>query len=1632
MQRSIENQLNESYRDALVAYYLSEVVPNHIPLVTLGLHTRLKTANDLYEFFLIDNQVSNDVQTSPVASAIASLQQYINGTLMGMEPGYTALRTDEPQFVEWKDRSSQYPIWAANQQLALYPEIYISPELRLKKSMYFAQLENDINQNKISIDTTQDAVKSYLASFEEVANLTIVNGYIDGSDFATGKYYFIGKSRAEDKYYWRMVDMNERAYLSGTEGPKDDNPTPGAWSDWKHAELGISANTIERTIRPVFFNNRLFVVWVDLIQVADEVALQLKTPAGDPPYPAPAPAPAEGEEQQQVVITPKVQLLLNISYKKYDDSWSAPQIYMDVTRSNILGANKTMLNEALNTIAVFDASHSPESLFIGMYAGESLTFGDKDGSYSLYEFLKTAFIDKNFNFTPAFPVKETVTESVNASALELEEVRIRKACWVFALYNKARFQFYWHTQVSLTIAKTTALNPDNQNWNYSGLQPKITDITTEANRPVIDQEKATVRLCTDVNERISTPSVAITLTFTAFFMNWTFNLVVDPTSPDMWLPLLLGSSVTNPYLPGTIELNLWPSAASDPTIIRLPNFLRDSGVNPLTLALGENSLEGKVIWRSAIQLFLVHDDPDWTISGDMHSVDWPALSSGMSELVINVAPPVTFQQYFSYPIDMSAPGTGQMHYRGSGQNVVFMDPSNPFYVDIPFDRSTLLPIGFNTHFLPDSKAFYVTHGVGVNTTSPPVWIANAIKSTMIELLFVGDLGNCPVAPMTTKRADPNLGVAEYIDFTGSSIRYSDGSNSEPRKPIRMNTLFARELIQKANIALEALLSWGTQQLLEPPIGDQSESPPMDFKGANGLYFWELFLHLPFMIAHRLTLEKQFKESDFWLGFIFDPARKAAAGASDSGAPDYWNVRPLVEISDPDYFMRAPIDPDGIAASDPVRYQKAIYSHYIKNMIERGDMAYRQLTPDSLNEAKLWYVRVLDLLGPRPDTRLVSRWAPQTLGALAESTRAGLREFEAKLIDQQQQVRASANANGGQSRVSFKQAPLRLSTFGRDPTLMDADTDYFIPPMNSELVKHWDTVESRLYNLRNNFTLDGKPLQLPLFAAPLDPRALLAAYANGAAGGGAGSLLAQEVPHFRYAVMAARASAAVETLIQFGNTLLSIIERKDQAEYMEMQQELAWEFAQFAIDLQLETQKVEIMARKSLEASKAIADARAVFYDNLAIENVSAGEIAAMTLQALSRVYEGVGAVADGIASMLKPVPSGGGANVGAEGGMTFGAHGGASVSGIQIEGVAQAVGIGARAQAMLLHTTGEALEKTEQYRRRLQEWENLRDQAVLESEALTAQLAVHDAQIRVTVIQLRQAQEAKNQAEKMYAFLKKQRFSNTQLYQWLTGQFSMLYYQAYDATVSLCLAAEACWQYERADFTTRFIKPSAWNDTYRGLLSGESLKLDLLRMETAFLSRHERLLEIVKTVSVRQLPPSTDDVLTLNREWADVVMRLSEEGAVEFEITQAMLDEDYPGQTLRRIKRISVSLPVTVGPYQDIRAILTQSYNAVQIGNTLKENMRASQQIAVSTGIDDDGLFVFNFDDERYLPFEGTGAISRWRLDFPHFDGSQKDMIASITDIIVHIRYTAKAGGINPGKSIEAPGKKRASKRPSI
>jgi len=111
-------------------------------------------------------------------------------------------------------------------------------------------------------------------------------------------------------------------------------------------------------------------------------------------------------------------------------------------------------------------------------------------------------------------------------------------------------------------------------------------------------------------------------------------------------------------------------------------------------------------------------------------------------------------------------------------------------------------------------------------------------------------------------------------------------------------------------------------------------------------------------------------------------------------------------------------------------------------------------------------------------------------------------------------------------------------------------------------------------------------------------------------------------------------------------------------------------------------------------------------------------------------------------------------------------------------------------------------------------------------------------------------------------------------------------------------------------------------------------------------------------------------------------------------------------------------LPATLGPYEDIKAILTQTHNEIVLpAGGRRRDMRAHQQIALSTGLDDNGLFTLNFEsNDRYLPFEYTGAISNWTLEFPNHT-LQKAVLESINDIVIHLRYTARVPTVSGGKA---------------
>jgi hypothetical protein len=288
---------------------------------------------------------------------------------------------------------------------------------------------------------------------------------------------------------------------------------------------------------------------------------------------------------------------------------------------------------------------------------------------------------------------------------------------------------------------------------------------------------------------------------------------------------------------------------------------------------------------------------------------------------------------------------------------------------------------------------------------------------------------------------------------------------------------------------------------------------------------------------------------------------------------------------------------------------------------------------------------------------------------------------------------------------------------------------------------------------------------------------------------------------------------------------------------------------------------------------------------------------------------------------------------------------------------------------------------------------------------IAEQVAYHDYQTVKTQVQ---------QAQAVQSFLQG-KFTNAALYTWMQSDLSALYYQYYRFACDTARQAEQTMKTElmRPELDqTRFIQFNYWDTGHQGLLSGEALHFDIKRMELAYHANNKRELELTRHVSLRQLDPLA-------------LLSLRITGSCTVTVPEWLYDRDCPGHYMRRIKSVSVSVPSVVGPYTPVSCTLTlQSStirtlptlaNGVYARDTTQEDDRftdyygAADQIVTSTGTADSGMFETNLRDERFLPFEGRGAISTWTLSLPAelraFD------YTTISDVILHIRYTAREAG---------------------
>jgi hypothetical protein len=93
-----------------------------------------------------------------------------------------------------------------------------------------------------------------------------------------------------------------------------------------------------------------------------------------------------------------------------------------------------------------------------------------------------------------------------------------------------------------------------------------------------------------------------------------------------------------------------------------------------------------------------------------------------------------------------------------------------------------------------------------------------------------------------------------------------------------------------------------------------------------------------------------------------------------------------------------------------------------------------------------------------------------------------------------------------------------------------------------------------------------------------------------------------------------------------------------------------------------------------------------------------------------------------------------------------------------------------------------------------------------------------------------------------------------------------------------------------------------------------------------------------------------------------------------------------------------------LGPYQDVQAVLRYT-------GTDAVFAKGCNAIAISRGMNDSGQFQLDFNDSNYLPFEGINIEDSggFVLRFPINSDKQKALLQSLSDIILHIRYTIRS-----------------------
>ncbi|MDQ6200362.1 neuraminidase-like domain-containing protein, partial [Morganella morganii] len=1166
--KQLQNQSEPRRNEALSGEYRSLVMNNPVA-----------DRDDIWRNLLVDGKVSAEITTTLLADAIAGIQLYINRTIAGDEPGADSDALERQFFKDWDACNKRYSTWAGVSQLVYYPENFVDPTLRTGQTGMMNTMLEQLSQSELNKDTLENGFRQYLTAFEQVADLKVVSGYHDMVNINHGNSWFIGTSQTEPKkYYWRKADHSKC---------QNGRFAANAWSDWK--EITCAVNPYGDMVRPVIFHSRLYLLWI--------------------------------EKQVQKDNTGKdtASFTLKLTHVKYDGSWASPFSY-DITEKNISGWKKTGLYCA--------ASQEDNSLLIAWYQIEKETQPNSFGLHiqpdmsckkepNIAGILATVTHQLDTETTVRV---NTLLNRISSFEFTLEKQEGNKE--IDLVISHGDYTVKTENSISALILNPTAYINITPYKLFSDIpdfyrEKYITHLNSHSGTVYAPESKKMEPANNAISDKVNACAV---YTYNNNPPKKHISLSIGKNYPLITPLELVGRKLESFFIKHKETSALYYTygdATDDRLTLEEDKYTISTGEKKLgTLSLGKMIAQVKTISSDDISIEIELNSTKFeTITGSdvgLRPPLYPTVSRetlafpfGKLSITIPAGADInnldcTIKVRFKNTDVLAATTTYKLVIKKTDpvQKVIslYTTPDGAQYMEWDGYRTRLNTLftrqlierannGIDailspeTQYLPEPKP---GQGTYVTLTLKPYDKNTHGTNRAFTIYYSNDAtgsGKFPVYSGSLSVTD-NTEVKLFIPLIKPGKNAVSQSAGAQQDTLYLNATYQKEATKQILLfrtdnnpegwTLDTSVNNGTfAGLAENGVSGLLQSgEPMDFSGANALYFWELFYYTPMMVATRLLQEQNFTEANRWLSYIWQPA---ASGAGD------WRVRPLKEDTSWNADPLDSVDPDAVAQNDPMHYKVSTLMKLLDLLIARGDKAYRMQERDTLNEAKMWYMQALGLLGDKPVSIFSNGWENPSLSNAADKTQA--KQFHDEIS--------------------------RIRSGGLLPDVRTANTltGLFRPQQNEKLLGYWQMLEMRLFNLRNNLSIDGQPLSLPIFAAPADPAALLSAAA--AASGGSKPLPSADIPAMRFPQALDSARSLTGQLMQFGSTLLGLIERRDAEAMSELLQNQAGELMLSSLRMQEQALTELDAEKKTLEQSRAGAQSRFDSYRALYDENVSA-------------------------------------------------------------------------------------------------------------------------------------------------------------------------------------------------------------------------------------------------------------------------------------------------------------------------------------------------------------------------------------------------------------------------------------------